>query len=393
MKFLVVPVPSSGHLLAMVPFCWALRLAGHDVLVASRSDVTATALRSGLNAVELTALHVPMDELRTKVNPDMFPLPLFADRDQPSGQGLWQVAAQNWHNHAEQYVAAFTAVARDWGADVILTDPLATIGRALGAELNLPVLTHRWGIDPTGGPFQEHTAALAEQSGMRQVDPVAVLDICPAQLQAPDASPGIRMGYAPFNSTGMLPQWHRNDQDRTRIAVCMGGSTLGLTGSRPLRTVLAALAAAAPEAEVIVALSAHDRTVVGELSGGVRVVEEVPLNLFLSGCDLLVHHGGSTTGLTAGWFGLPQLVLPQMFDQFDYGRGLVRAGAGLTAETSADQADVEALAASAHTLLRESRFRSAAARIGADLRSAPTPQDVVAQVIPLLTEHAGAATR
>ncbi|MEW1741135.1 nucleotide disphospho-sugar-binding domain-containing protein [Nocardia beijingensis] len=392
MKFLVVPVPSSGHLLAMVPFCWALRLAGHEVLVASRSDVTATALRAGLNAVEVTALNVPMDQLRTQVNPDMFPLPLFAERDQSSGQGLWQIAAQNWHNHARQYVETFAQVATDWGAEVILTDPLATIGRALGAQLDLPVLVHRWGIDPTGGPFTERTAALADEAGTRLADPVAVLDICPPRLQAPDAPPGIRLGYVPFNGTGTLPSWHRNEDRRKRIVVCMGGSTLGLTGPRPLASVLAA-SAAIDDAEVVVALSAHDRATVGELPDHVRVVEEVPLNLFLPGCDLLVHHGGSTTGLTAGWFGLPQLVLPQMFDQFDYARGLVRSGAGLAAQSPAEQGEVDALTTSIRTLLREPRFRAAAEQIGADLRAAPAPGDVVSQVVPLLAEHAGAATR
>ncbi|MGK8503787.1 nucleotide disphospho-sugar-binding domain-containing protein [Nocardia asiatica] len=392
MKFLVVPVPSSGHLLAMVPFCWALRLAGHEVLVASRDDVTATALRSGLNAVELSALNVPMDQLRTQVKPGMFPLPLFADRDQPSGQGLWQIAAQNWHNHARQYLDTFAEVATDWAAEVILTDPLATVGRALGAHLDLPVVVHRWGIDPTGGPFTERTAALAQEAGTRLADPVAVLDICPPRLQAPDAAPGTSLGYVPFNGTGVLPPWHRDEHGRKRIAVCMGGSTLGLTGPRPLESVLAALAGI-EDAEVIVALSAPDRAGVGELPGHVRVVEEVPLNLFLPGCDLLVHHGGSTTGLTAGWFGLPQLVLPQMFDQFDYARGLERAGAGLAAQTPADQGDIEALTAKIRTLLREPRFRAAAEQIGADLRAAPSPDDVVRQIVPLLAERAGAATR
>ncbi|MGY1873978.1 nucleotide disphospho-sugar-binding domain-containing protein [Nocardia gipuzkoensis] len=392
MKFLVVPVPSSGHLLAMVPFCWALRLAGHEVLVASRNDVTATALRSGLNAVELTALNVPMDQLRTQVNPAMFPLPLFADRDQSSGQGLWQVAAQNWHNHARQYLDTFAAVATDWAAEVILTDPLATIGRALGAELDLPVLVHRWGIDPTGGPFTERTAALAEEAGTRLADPVAVLDICPRRLQAPDAAPGTALGYVPFNGTGALPSWHRNEDGRKRIAVCMGGSTLSLTGPRPLESVLAALREI-DDAEVVVALTARDRATVGELPEHVRVVEEVPLNLFLPGCDLLVHHGGSTTGLTAGWFGVPQLVLPQMFDQFDYARGLVRTGAGLAAETPAGQGDIDALAGSIRTLLREPRFGAAAEQIGADLRAAPTPNDVVNQVVPLLAGRTAAATR
>ncbi|MFD0364908.1 nucleotide disphospho-sugar-binding domain-containing protein [Nocardia sp. GCM10030253] len=392
MKFLVVPVPSSGHLLAMVPFCWALRLAGHDVLVASRSDVTATARRSGLNAVELPALNVPMDELRTRVDPSMFPLPLFADRDQASGQGLWHIAAQNWHNHATQYVDVFADVARDWGADVVLTDPLATVGRALGAVLDLPVLVHRWGIDPTGGPFTERTAALVAESGGALADPVAVLDICPASVQAPDAPPGTPIRFIPFNGTGVLPDWHRNDEGRKRIAVCLGGSTLSLTGPRPLLAIVESLSEVA-DAEIVVALSASDRALVGELPERVRVVEEVPLQLFLPGCDLLVHHGGSTTGLTAGWYGLPQLVLPQMFDQFDYARGIVRAGVGRAAEDPAAQADTDGLAESIGTLLREPGFRAAAEQVGADIRDAPTPNEVVAQVVPQLADRVGARTR
>ncbi|MFE7799664.1 nucleotide disphospho-sugar-binding domain-containing protein [Nocardia sp. NPDC057440] len=392
MRFLVVPVPSSGHLLAMVPFCWALRLAGHDVLVASRSDVTATARRSGLNAVELPALNVPMDELRSQVNSSMFPLPLFADRDQASGQGLWHIAAQNWYNHAARYVDVFADVARDWGADVVLTDPLATVGRALGAVLDLPVLVHRWGIDPTGGPFMERTAALVAESGNALADPVAVLDICPASVQAPDAAPGTPIRFIPFNGTGVLPDWHRNEQGRKRIAVCLGGSTLSLTGPRPLRAIVESLSEVA-DVEIVVALSATDRALVGELPDRLRVVEEVPLQLFLPGCDLLVHHGGSTTGLTAGWYGLPQLVLPQMFDQFDYARGIVRAGAGQAAEDPAAQADTHGLAESIGTLLREPGFRAAAERVGADIRDAPTPNEVVAQIVPELADRIGARIR
>ncbi|WP_225732163.1 MULTISPECIES: nucleotide disphospho-sugar-binding domain-containing protein [unclassified Nocardia] len=379
MKVLVVPTPSTGHLLAMVPFCWALRLAGHDVLVAARRDATATALRSGLQAADLPELQVPMDELRKAVNPSMFPAPVFADRDQPTGQGMWHFAAQSWFGQAGQYLDAYVAVAKDWGADMVLSDPLATVGRALGAALELPVLVHRWGVDPTGGPFAERTAALAAESGTALADPAAILDICPASLQAPDAPAGTALRFIPFNGTGLLPEWHRNTEGRKRIAVCLGGSTLSLTGPRPLLAILDAVRRV--DAEVIVTLSAADRASVGALPDGVRVVEDVPLQLFLPDCDLLIHHGGSTTGFTACRYGVPQLVLPQMFDQFDYARGITRTGAGLAAVDAAAQADIDALTDSIANLLRDSAFRDGAEQVGRDILAAPSPHEVVARIV------------
>ncbi|WP_433733993.1 nucleotide disphospho-sugar-binding domain-containing protein [Nocardia sp. CA-129566] len=384
MKFLIIPTPSPGHLLAMVPFCWALRLAGHEVLVASRRDVADTAVRAGLHAAPLAALDVPLDDLRAVVNPDMFPQPLFADRQQPRGAGLWHITAQNWHRHAIDHLDAFAEVARDWGADVIVTDPLATIGRALGAELELPVVSHRWGIDPTGGPFTEHTAQLAAESaapgGRALAEPVAVLDICPPPVQAPDAPEGILMRFVPYNGTGTLPEPIPKRQGRKRIAVCFGGSVLALTGARPLRAAVDALAKL-PDADVVVALSPGERELLGEQPEHIRVVENLPLQLFLADCDALVHHGGSTTGLTGCWFGLPQLVLPQMFDQFDYAQGIVRAGVGRTAETRDAQEDIGGLADAVTALLEEPAYTAAAHDVGAALRTAADPSAVAEHVL------------
>lgn len=390
MKFLVVPVPSPGHLLAMVPFCWALRLAGHEVLVASRADVTAAAQRAGLDAADLPALEVPMDTLRNQVSPEMFPVPLFAERG-GAGQGLWHIAAQNWHRHAVEFFEVFADLAREWGAQVIVTDPLATIGRALGAELGLPVISHRWGIDPTGGPFTERTAALVAESdiagGRTAAAPVVTLDICPPALQAPDAVPSDLLQFIPFNGTGVLSGELRTRSDRRRAAVCFGGSVLSLTGARPLRNVVEALVSI-PDLEIVVALSAADRPLLGEQPERVRVLEQVPLQLFLRDCDVLVHHGGSTTGLTGTRYGLPQLVLPQMFDQFDFARGIARTGSGIAAEDAAAQNDIDALADSARALLDDPSYRAGARKLGADIREAPAPATVVADIEARLAEYA-----
>ncbi|RBO90160.1 glycosyltransferase [Nocardia puris] len=388
MKFLIVPVPSAGHLLAMVPFCWALRLAGHEILVASRAEVVATAQRAGLDAADLPELAVPMDTLRNQVNPSMFPVPAFADREAATGRGLWEVAARRWHQHAEQFLAPFARVAREWGAQVIVTDPLATLGRVLAAELGVPVVSHRWGIDPTGGPFTESTTdLLARTPG---AEPVAVLDICPPGVQAPDAVPGTPMRFVPFNGTGMLPPQPVPDSRRPRVVVCFGGSVLALTGSRPLRAVVDALARV-PEIDVVVAASAADRALLGATPDHVRVLEQVPLQLFLPGSDLLIHHGGSTTGLTACRYGVSQLVLPQMFDQFDYARGIVRVGAGIAAEDAVAQADIDGLADSVRTLLDTPGYRAAAGAVAAALRDTPAPATVADAVVELLGDRVGLA--
>ena len=73
MRVLVVSAPGVGHVFPMVPLTWALRAAGHDVLVATSSDGLAVA-EAGLPVVDALP-GVNIREQFTKLreeNPEQF---------------------------------------------------------------------------------------------------------------------------------------------------------------------------------------------------------------------------------------------------------------------------------------------------------------------------------
>jgi rhamnosyltransferase subunit B len=74
-------------------------------------------------------------------------------------------------------------------------------------------------------------------------------------------------------------------------------------------------------------LLGHDAAAVpADLPDGVRFFGYVPLAALLPRAAALVHHGGIGTAALALQAGVPQLVLPLAFDQFDNATRLVRLG-------------------------------------------------------------------
>jgi UDP:flavonoid glycosyltransferase YjiC (YdhE family) len=259
------------------------------------------------------------------------------------------------------------------------------VGRLVGELLHVPSAAHRWGVDPTSGPFEERSAELfaplCARHGLPGLPkPRVILDPCPPDIQALDAEPGHPMRYIPFNGTGVLPEWVSGRANR-RVAVSMGGTTLTLAGPSSFQRVIEALGGV-PDIEVVVALSAQDLDLVGGLPDEFRVTEWLPLNLFVQTCDLLIHHGGSGTGLTAAAYGVPQLVLPQFADAFDYGRGIAACGAGVTVPDAAGQSDIDGLSKTITALLDDAGYRDSATALRERMRAAPS----LASVVAMLTE-------
>lgn len=371
MRILVLPLPAAAHIGAMVSACWALRVAGHDILFACSSQLAGVVRSAGFNVVEITVPDQTMERFRLGMPREAFPEQAYGNRDDPAGARIWRRTAWAWFEHARRHLDAYLSFAQSWQPDVVLTDPLAVGGRLAGGVLGLPTVLNRWGVDPTGGPFEEEARRLTgEFAGRDVLEPALTIDACPPVLQVPGARPGYQVRFMPYNGVGTMPDWAMTRPARRRVGVCLGGTVLSLAGPRALHAAVAALTEV-PDVEVVVAVSASDRRIVGELPDGVRTVEALPLHLFLDTCDLLVHHGGSTTGLTATSFGLPQLVLPQFFDQFDYGRLLAAAGAGLCVPGAQGQADVERLRHMVTALLDDDGHAAAARSLAASMAAAP----------------------
>ncbi|GLZ36299.1 glycosyl transferase [Lentzea sp. NBRC 105346] len=383
MRVLTIPPPAAGHVSAMVPLCWALRAAGHDVLVAGQPDALPVARAAGLNTAEVGALTELTNELSKYMPPELFPAPVFGMRDTDMGRMAWEMTARERVGHAERHLDDYLRVAAAWEPDIILSEPITVVSRVLGGALGIPVVCLRWGVDPTAGPFEDTAQAmlkpLCEQHGLPGLPPYdLVIDPCPPSLQVLDAPAGERFRYVPHNGAGVLPEWATVRASRPRVCVCLGGTIMTLTGPAPLLNLLEALSGL--DVEVIAALTPANREAAAPLPFDVRVVESLPLNLFLDTCDLLAHHGGSGTGLTATSLGVPQLVLPQFADEFDYGARLAEAGAGITIPDQAGQRDIDGIRHAVQRLLAEPDFRLGARKLQEELQTAPP----LTSAVPLL---------
>jgi len=76
-------------------------------------------------------------------------------------------------------------------------------------------------------------------------------------------------------------------------------------------------------------LTPHRRQVPAELPNSVLHMDYVPLHRVLGGAAALVHHGGIGTCAQAMRAGVPQIVAPVFFDQFDNADRVERLGTGL----------------------------------------------------------------
>jgi hypothetical protein len=378
------PAMAVTHFLAQVPLIWALRAAGHDILVAGSADLEQAALSAGLGFAELGSAK-PLEDAAQSLPEDTFPAPEWTDREKTElGRFLWRTIADMQAAYAADHIAEYRAFAESWRPDLLLADHTALIARPLGALLGVPVVTHRWGVDPTGDLYRERARQqlqpLCEELGLPGLpDPDALVDPCPPSLQHESAVPGLPMRYIPFNGPGVMPEWARAKSGKRRVCLCPGRTLVPTCGPAPVQRAAEAIDGL-PDVEAIVALTPADRVRVGPLPKSFRVVEQLPLNLFLDTCDLMVLLGGSGVGLTATSFGLPQVVLPQWFDQFDYGRRLEAAGAGRSIDTRAGQADIAGVRGTIAAVLDDPSYRAGAQRLRDEIRSGPLPATVVAEL-------------
>ncbi|MEU3301209.1 nucleotide disphospho-sugar-binding domain-containing protein [Streptomyces sp. NPDC006678] len=380
MRVLMINTPVSTHLTPLVPLAWALRAAGHDVLVVGREDVLGAAASAGLNAVGIGD-RLKLDDMLIERLGGKRPLQSWG---RPALEQLSNVGSL-WMPQTLDVLPAYLDLARDFRPDLVLSDPIEFISLIVGEELGVPVVQQRWGVDPisdqvrsAGETWFKDVVAERGLSGLPRA--AVLLDPCPPSLQLAGTTPGTPMRYVPFNGNGRLPEWLRRDArgrgTARRVAVSLGGRTLAYNGVPLMRNILDALGAL-PATEVLATVEEEYREALGEVPGNVRVIDPVPLHLLLGSCSAVVHHGGSGTAMTASVFGLPQLVLPQLADQFWHGDALARVGAGITIEDAARQDEPEPVREAVATLLEDPAYGKAAGELREEIATMPSPSRVV----------------
>jgi UDP:flavonoid glycosyltransferase YjiC (YdhE family) len=386
MRVLMLSTPLSTHFTPMVPLAWALRGAGHDVLVAGQPDVTDVAHAAGLTTAVFGDRFHAVDLFGAGLRPGRRPLQEFG---QPTPDQL-NSTPQVWRNHVSYYLDDYLELARAYRPNLVVSEQMEFSGRVIGAVLGVASLQFRWGVDPYTGAGERlvglFMGPMCERLGLGGglPDPDLILDPCPPGLQLPNLPSAQPIRPVPYNGTGPLPDWIHEPKGRAhRVCVSLGNQTLALNGVPLLKNIIAALATL-PEVEAIVTAAAGHHAELGEIPANVRVVAPTPLTGFLEGCDAIVHHGGSGTSLAACHAGVRQLVLPQIIDQFATARRLVATGAALALDTAKEQDDPKVLAERLRALLADPGHAEAAHRLGVAARGMPAP----AALIPTLEELA-----
>jgi len=376
--------PGIGHLFPTVPLAWALRAAGHEVLVATAAESVEAAVRAGLPAVETAPASAIAAIFGTATGPPDERARRMSERGRriaEAGHEVHELLLRTFGQISAVTARATADVARRWRADLVVHSRLQGAGLAAASALGVPAVEHGFNLqseDDLAARFLPHLAEAFERAGTPPALPRtrAVVHVAPPEMMLGPSGAALSMRYVPYNAGGELPDWLWRPPERPRVLITMGTVVPRLQGVGGLARMLAA--APDVEADFVLALGGDaDLTPLGPLPPNVRPVGWVPLHHLLDGSAAVVHHGGSGTTMAALAAGVPQLILPHGADQFIN----ASAVAGLGIGTWCPPADVDAPTVS--KLLADSAVAASAQAAAARMAQLPAPADLAARLTDL----------
>ncbi|MFI9386593.1 nucleotide disphospho-sugar-binding domain-containing protein [Kutzneria sp. NPDC052558] len=381
MRVLVTSSPGLGHMLPMVSISWALRAAGHDVLLAmagTRAGHIPLLAASGLPVVQtqpheavarvIDAAHEGMDIQAVRK------LIRETTRDV---ERLLSVGAEVFAAQSDLLADTVVAVADEWRPDLVVHSPIDGAGPLAAAKLGVPAVEQAYGLVSGEDLFTQVASALADTYRRHGVDgpPArhALLNVAPPSMGTPTL--GWPMRYVPFNGGGQLPDWLLRMPNRPRVIVTLGTVISDFVGVGPLRW----LAEVAGDFDADFVVTLDDTSELGPLPPNVRPVSYLPLNALLANSSAVIHHGGSGSTMTSLALGVPQLVVPQASDQFNNAREVAKRGVGFEVDTAVAPVG----AADLTRLLTDASLATAAAEVKAEMAAQPAPADLVPKLVEL----------
>ncbi|WP_181012457.1 MULTISPECIES: nucleotide disphospho-sugar-binding domain-containing protein [unclassified Streptomyces] len=400
MRILFTAAPGYGLMLPIVPLAWAARAAGHEILLATTAYMTKVAAESGLLVADVFPERDVGEDLVAGAagrRPEA--------RDTP--EGYWELV--DAMRPFELFVLAMTegtvAAGRAFRPDLVVHCSDHVAGRLAAVALDTPALevgnrvswstrdegfrhggNHgaRTGLVPDDSPV---VTALRARLGLGDREPELLARIDPRapsmgglageEPDAEDGVPWLPMRYVPYNGGATLPSWAMLRPARPRICLTLGTIAPLLPGGGGLGPLIEALSGL--DADVVLADSETDLSLLGPLPENVHPAGFVPLSGILRDCSLVVHHGGSGTTAAALHHGVPQLIVPEGADNALCARRVVDRKVGLS--LAPGTADVPSLRALAERLLDEEAFARTAAAVRDEMAAQPSPAAIVERVV------------
>ncbi|MEV5569979.1 nucleotide disphospho-sugar-binding domain-containing protein [Spirillospora sp. NPDC052269] len=372
MRVLFLSTPLESHLYPMVPLAWALRAAGHEVVVGTTGPALSVA-GAGLDVVDLDP-----EGRRPSV------ASLNATRPDLVGKRATKVADGRplLVEATRAYADDMIATARLWRPDLVVHSQLQGGGPLAAAAVGVPSVEHATSLLRTDDFYERLPDLLPEVFTAHGLDGLPArrgwIDVAPPSMAG--RRPGTwSMRYIPYNGGGLLPSGLAGRPDGRRVAVTVGTGVMAPNADRLLSRVLKV--AEETDAEFVLLLGAGaDTGGLGDPPPNVRAVREwVPLRALLDTCDALVHHGGAGSTLAALDAGVAQVVIPSGAPNYIQAASVRDRGVGLT--TDVDDLD----AALVERALTDARLLATVREVRAEMAALPSPADTVAR----LTDLAG----
>jgi UDP:flavonoid glycosyltransferase YjiC (YdhE family) len=378
MKIMFASLGAYGHLYPMMPLALALADAGHEAVIASGPPFLG---RLPLPTVPGYPADVELDwaiqEARRR-HPELhdqdFSMAMFADVTAEAVAPTMIEQCERLRPDLVIYEAMNT------GAGVaanVLGIPAAAYSIALVSFI-YPAL-HTATVGYQRDTWLQRDRTPPEGNGLLAA---ALINPTPPTLarEEGDELLTIPIRSVAYNeSSAEVPAWLTARRARPRVYLTLG--TVAFGAVEVLSRAVAEIAAF--DMDVLVTVGPEgEPAALGELPDNVHVERFVAQSAVLPLVDLIVHHGGTGTVLSALEVGLPQLLLPQGADQFFNAEILTTAGAGPALPNDAQQPG--AIGEAVQALLDDAPERQVAARLRDEIAVMPSPADVVPSLIKLV---------
>lgn len=381
LRVLVASTSGSGHFRPLVAFIEAFRRRGADVMVAGPPALEAAAAEAGCRfwpGAEPPAEQVEPVWRRFASEP----------REATSGLVDREIFARLC---TAAMLPALEAACATWRPHLVLREPSEYASALAAAGAGLPhaqVAISLAAIEASVVDLVADVLAVYRPDVATVLREAPFLTSFPASLD-PSSFPRTWRWRPVARAARALPSWWGGRLGP--LVYLTFGTVAGRLPAGPPAYRAALAAVAGLDARVLLTTGRPtDRSALGSIPGNVHVETWVPQEDVLAEASLVVCHGGSGTVFGSLAFGRPLVVVPLFADQASNGRLVASGGAGIVVEpppspagsmASLGPADVRRLRSAIEQALSDPAYAEGARRVGAEMASLPTADEVAERLV------------
>lgn len=360
MRILFIPGNSPSPIFSHASLATAARNRGHEVIVGGIEWVLPEIAAIGLAPVKIADIsEADVAEFMSTAPADP------VEQAKAVGRVYAEIALQS--------LDPLLRMAEKWRPDIVVGGSMFYCAPLLAHRLGVPSVRVEW--DRVDAAIYAPRAAevlppLLTEWGLDEVPaPDLWVDICPPSLR-PTVDPDRQaMRWLPTNPQRPLEPWMYAKGERPRVYITAGARLFsGESLSHMARSV--------SDLGVEVVIGAPER-VAADLRKELPDIQVgwVPLDVLAPTCDIILHHGGGVTDMTALHAGVPQVIVNQDIAAEAMQR---LADHGAAVMLGADEQNAEEIAGACARVLEDPRYRQRARALSAEMAELPPPAEIVA---------------